>query len=458
MPKLLKILPAACWLALLAAPAAALFEDDPAGARQLGFGGQAAALEDPLAMFANPALSGAARKFETGASVLASHRNTQGPADFAAYGAWALVPRLAYGRMGTLALGGLYHDDDGVLTQKTILVGWGTSNLLRRDHGIFDFGANFKIMHAALSAGDEAVMGVGLDLGAAFRPDSSHTLGLSILNLNNPSYKLGTLKDSAPRVLRLGVSERREDYTLSLDMAVRSGSSGRSGTLSLNPGVEHLWRTERSGRIYARSGLRVAERSSALSAGLGWKHAASELSYGIAVPLTGTVVPAHSVALSLRFGDRDLEGEYGRMIKQEIKYRKDLVEALDESARREALLKEELASLKAEIDSLSARLRGEQQQKAAVSNEKERLAAVVRRQEAAEAELRAMSEKRRRDKLNQLKYDFSSDWQAYLKLKAGGAPPDVLKAALQRTVAQYQDAGIDISPATMELQSLLAGK
>ncbi|MCM2267894.1 MAG: hypothetical protein NDI60_09010 [Elusimicrobiales bacterium] len=448
------VLTAACLLACLA-PAHAVFEDLPAGARQLGLGGQGAALEDSLSVFANPALPGAVRKFEAGAAFLGSRRTTQGPAEFTSYGAWALVPRMAYGRLGTLALAGLYRDDGGALTQKTMLLGWGTSNLLRTDTGIFDFGANFKIMQAALSAGDESQMGVGLDIGAVFRPDSSHTLGLSVLNLNNPSYKLGTLKDNAPRVLRLGVSERRDDYLLSLDLAKRSGSSGEKGNISLTPGVEHVWRTERSGRFFSRAGLNLAERASAMSAGLGWKHAASELSYGLAVPLTGQIIPAHSVTLALRFGDRDVEGEYGRMIRQEIKYRRDLVEALDESARREALLKEELASMKAEIDSLNARLRGELAQKASVTGEKERLAAIVRRQAAAEAELKAMSEKRKADKLNQLRYDFSTDWQAYLKLKGGGAPPDVLKGSLQRMVSQFQDSGIDISQATVELQSLV---
>jgi len=437
-----------------AVPARAAFEDIPAGARQTGFGGGGAALEDPLAFWANPALAGVTRKFETGADFLASKRTTQGPANFNAYGLWALLPRQAYGRMGTFSVGGLYRNDGGLATQKTILFGWGTSNYKRTDAGTLDFGANFKILSAAVPGGVSA-SGLGLDVGAAFRPDGTHTLGLSILNLNNPSFKLDLLKDNAPRVIKLGVSERREDYTLSLDLSRRSASAGQSGNVSLNPGVEHVWRTERAGMLYSRAGLNLAERATALSAGLGWKHLASEISYGIAVPLTGSVSPAHSITLALRFGDRDVESEYERLIRQEIKYRKDLVEALDESARRETLLKGELASMKTETDALNARLKETQAQKATVKNEADRLEAVVRRQAAAEAELKALSEKRRADKLNQLKYDFSVDWQSYLKLKGGGAPADVLKGALQRLVSQYQDAGIDISQATVELQGLL---
>ncbi len=441
-------------LCFCSVPAQAVFEDLPAGARQAGFGGQAAALEDPLSFYGNPALAGAARKFETGAHFLSSKRTTQGPADLAAYGAWALVPRMAYGKMGTLSIAGLYRDDGGVLTQKTISFGWGTWQLRRGAAGVLDLGANLKILQVAGSGGISA-SGVALDLGGVFRPDGNHTVGFSVLNLNNPSFDAGLLKDKAPMVVRLGVSERREDYTLSLDLAKRTASSGQKGNISVNPGVEHAWRTQRAGLLFSRAGVNLAERASALSAGLGWKHLASELSYGLSVPLTGAIVPAHSLTLALRFGDRDIESEYERLIKQEIKYRKDLVEALDESARRENLLKGEMTSMKAEIDSLTAKLKDTVEQKASVSNEKERLAAVVRRQANAEAELAAMAEKRKADKLTQLRYDFSVDWQAYLKLKGGGAPADVLKSNLQRMLTQYQDSGIDISQATMELQSLV---
>jgi hypothetical protein len=438
-----------------AVPSFAVFEDNPAGARQAGFGGQSAALEDPLSLYGNPALPGSSRKFETGAHFLTSERTTQGPADFNSYGVWALVPRMAYGKMGTLSIAGLYRDDGGALTEKTISFGWGTWQLRRAAAGVFDLGANLKILSAAASSGGDSASGVALDLGAVYRPDGTHTVGFSVLNLNNPAFNIGALKDNAPRVIRLGVSERREDYTLSLDLARRSASAGQSGNVSVNPGVEHAWRTERAGLLFSRAGLNLAERATALSAGLGWKHLASELSYGLSVPLTGAIVPAHSLTFALRFGDRDVEAEYERLIKQEIKYRKDLVEALDESARRENLLKNELSSMKAEIDSLNAKLKDTQEQKASVSNEKERLAAVVRRQASAEAELRAMAEKRKADKLAQLKYDFSLDWQSYLKVKGGGAPPDVLKSSLQRMLTQYQDSGIDISQATVELQGLV---
>lgn len=131
----------------------AVFEDNPAGARQAGFGGQAAALDDPLSFYGNPALPGSSRKFETGAHFLSAERTTQGPAEFSSIGVWALVPRLAYGKLGTLSLSGLYRDDGGVLTQKSVCFGWSTWQLSRGGSGVLDLGASFKLMQAAASAG-----------------------------------------------------------------------------------------------------------------------------------------------------------------------------------------------------------------------------------------------------------------------------------------------------------------
>ncbi|PIU18915.1 MAG: hypothetical protein COT18_09570, partial [Elusimicrobia bacterium CG08_land_8_20_14_0_20_59_10] len=194
---------------------------------------------------------------------------------------------------------------------------------------------------------------------------------------------------------------------------------------------------------------------SALSAGLGWKKRASELAYSMSVPLTGAVVPAHAVTLSLRFGDRDAGSEYERLIRQEMKFRKDLVEALDRSAGREEALKKELLSLKEELDVLNARFRSSEETRERERGERERLEGVLRRRAAAEAELKELAGRRAQDKLAVLRHEFGRDWQNYLRLKSGGAPKEALRAALERLVGQYQGAGIDISQATLELRDLI---
>ncbi|OGS13999.1 MAG: hypothetical protein A2234_03750 [Elusimicrobia bacterium RIFOXYA2_FULL_58_8] len=448
-----------------AVPAGAVFEDLPVGARQLGFGGAAAALEDTAGAFSNPALPGVLRKFDTGAGFLASERTTQGPAEFSVRGAWLVIPHGTYGKTGTFSVGGLYRDDNGAWTQKTMAFGWSSWQLLQAGSGAVDFGANVKILQLTaedtaglLSSDADSQAGAALDVGAVYRPDSRRTFGFSALNINRPSFRVGLLKDKAPLALRLGFSERHDDIIVSVDMAQRTASGGYKGNFSLNPGIECLWRTRRAGFFSTRNGLVLAERASALSAGFGWRRQAAEISYSMAVPLTGVIVPAHAVTLALRFGDRDVQSDYERLMGQEIKYRKDLVVSLDESARRENLLKQELLSMREEIEALGLRLRSTEEKKEQVRDEKERLEAVVRRQAAAEAELRGLAEKRRSDKLAQLKYDFSLDWQNYLKLKSGGAPRDVLKGALERMVGQYQDVGVDISQATLELRGMIGGR
>ena len=452
-------------LLLGAGPAYAVFEDLPAGARQLGFGGQAAALEDPLSFYSNPALPGGSNKFETGAHFLASDRTTEGQAGFSSSGVWALIPRRGYGKMGAFSMGGLYRDDGGGVIQKTLTLGWGTWQLMRVGEGSLDFGANFKLLQLNAADGEGAQSGAAVDLGAVYRADSRHTMGFSALNVNRPAFGSGARADKAPLVLRFGLAETHEDYTLSLDMAQRSASGGYQGNFSFNPGMEYIWRNRSAGTLFTRTGLRLAERNSALSAGLGWRRQASELAYSLAVPLTGAIVPAHAITLSLRFGDRDVESEYERLIRQEMKYRKDLVEALDESAKREAALKKELISLKDEIDALNGQLKSSEaatervrDEKKRERDEKERLESVMRRQAAAEAELKDLARKRSEDKLAGLSHEFAQDWQNYLKLKSGGAPKDALRAALERLVSQYQDAGIDISQATVELREIINGR
>jgi len=295
-----------------------------------------------------------------------------------------------------------------------------------------------------------------MDFGALLRPGEGRTIGVSVLNLNRPSFALGALKEKAPLSVRLGAAEKRDDYTIVFEAAQRTASGALPGNTSFASGIEHLWRTYRYGVFASRIGLFLARRSSSVSLGLGFKRQASEFSYSLSVPLTGLIKAAHALTLSLRFGDRDIEPEYERIMRQEIKYRKDLVIALDESAKRENILKGQLAELKAEIDGLSAELRASEEKKAEVKASRDKLEAVVERQRKAEAELRVLEEKRKTEKLDSLRFEFSGEWQSYLKLKSGGAPAGALKGALQRLIAQYQNSGIDISQATLELRDLMA--
>ena len=437
-----------------AGPAFAVFEDTPSCAASLGLANSGAALDIPGCAGLNPALNGSARKFELSTNFLSSFRVPQGPADFSAYSLGAAFPLMSYGRLATFGVGGFYRNDGGVMTEKAISFGVGTWQLLKTQSGMIDFGANFKILQAAAVKGGDSQSGAAVDLGALLRAGEGRTIGLSILNVNNPSF----MADKAPRSIRLGVAEKREDYMLTFEVANRTAAGNLPGNFSIASGFEHLWRTYRYGTFASRTGLFLADRATAFSLGFGFKRQAAEISYSFSLPLTGKTKTAHAITVVLRFGEKNMEPEYERLIHQEMKYRKDLVLALDESAKRENILKDQLAVLKTETDGLSDKLRALREQKAEVKDAKDKLEAVIERQHKAEAELRGLEEKQKSDKLNALRFDFASDWQSYLKLKSGGAPAEALKGALQRLVAQYQDTGIDISQATVELQGLMRGE
>ncbi|MBU2573100.1 MAG: hypothetical protein KKH28_03370 [Elusimicrobia bacterium] len=432
----------------------AAFEDIGLGARSRGLADSVTALGDINGVVLNPAVTGGARKFETGVHFEAGSRTSLGPGDFNSYAFNMTVPRITYGKLGTLSLLGKYNLGED-FSEKTLGIGYGTWQALKTGMGVVDFGANLKVMQAAAVKSGDSGMGLGFDLGALWRADSRRNLGLSLLNVNSPSFKIDAAKDKAPFTVRFGAAETTDDYTLTMDVSRRAAAGGAAANFSLNSGFEYVWRTYRYGLFCSRTGLSLAGRASFLSFGVAYKHLASELAYSLMTPLTGAILPGHALSLTVRFGDRDIESEYERLITQEIKYRKDLVGALDESLKRENLLKDELNSLKGEIDALNDKLKAAQEQKAEIVEAKEKMEVIMERQRRARNELKALEEKRRQNKLNQLRFDFSRDWQAYLKLKGGGAPKDVLKGSLQRLISHYQSAGIDISQATGELQGLL---
>jgi len=434
----------------------AAFEDTGVGARGRGLGDSVTALDDASGAALNPALPGSARKFETGAHFEAGTRGSLGPLDAGAYAFNAAVPGMAKGKYGTLFVLGRYRTfAEPGLTEKMFSLGWATWQLRKYALGVFDLGASLKFMQLASKETVDSRMALGLDLGALWRVSARNTVGLSFLNVNSPSFKAGVLKDKAPLSVRLGVAEKRDDYTLTMDVSNRAGAGGYGGGFSLNSGIEYTWPTYRYGMFTSRAGLSLANKASFVSLGLGYRRLAAEFSYSVLLPVTGVIVPGHALSVNIRFGDKDLESEYERLIRQEVKYRKDLVEALDESSRREGILRDELGDLKDEIGKLNASLRSIRAQKAEVSEAREKLTVIVERQRRAEAELEFLAEKRRKDKLAQLQFDFSREWAAYLKMRAGGAPNDALKGALQRLVSQYQGAGIDISQATVELQKIV---
>ena len=405
----------------------AAFEDTGIGARGRGLGDSVTALDDANGAALNPALPGSARKFETGAHFEAGTRGSLGPLDSDSYAFSAVVPGMAKGKFGTLFVLGRYRTfDEPDLTEKMFSLGWATWQLRKSGPGVFDLGAGLKFMRLASKDTVDSKMALGLDLGALWRVSARNTVGLSLLNVNSPSFKAGVLKDNAPMSVRLGVAQNRDDYTLTMDISNLAKAGSHNGGFSLNSGM-NIPGPLTLRRFHLARGPVLASKASFLSLGLGYRRLAAEFSYAVLLPVTGVIVPGHALSVNIRFGDKDLGSEYERLIRQEVKYRRDLVEALDESSRREGILRDELGDLKDEIGKLNAGLKSLREQKAEVSEAREKLAAIVERQRRAEAELEALAEKRRKDKLTQLQFDFSRG-SAYLKMRPA-APDDVLRRA-----------------------------
>ncbi|MBI4655984.1 MAG: hypothetical protein HY746_04450, partial [Elusimicrobia bacterium] len=409
-----------------------------------GLANSVTALDDIDSMVINPAVMGSVRKFQTGAHFLSSFRTPQGDADFRNYSLNFLHPRMFYGKFGTFGAVFRYQDSALSQTEKTFQFGYSTWQFLRTSKGVVDFGFNLKILQAASKKSNDSAMGLGFDAGAVLRAVSGYNFGLSFLNINNPSFNLVDLKDKAPFVMRFGVSRSKQDYVISADFASRTSSGGSDGSYTASSGFEYLWRTYRWGIFSTRAGLNLGGDSSSFALGFSYKHLASEIYYAMLIPLTRSVVVGHGLSVILRFGDRDTESEYEKLIKQEVKYRKDLLEALEESSRREMSMKNELKELKEDVGGLTRKIKEETRKNIEITKVKRDLETAMERQKIEE-----------RERLLQKKFQFGRDFESYLRLKAGGAPVPVLKGVLQRIITQYQGSGVDISQATLELQKLI---
>lgn len=456
--KTFKIFPLALFFAFLFPQAARpAFEDIAFSARGLGLADSLCAVDGMDSMNSNPASMGRRRKFVAATHFVSSRRTPQGDANLMLYTAAALFPKMLHARNGTLGLLASYRQNPNLSKEMKMQLGWATWHLLEASYGVLDFGTNLKILNFQTLPEGNSAMALSADLGSVLRMRDSKNLGLSFLNLTNPSFDAVSFKDKAPFVVKLGYAEERGDYNLSADFSRRSGSAGSDRSYSLNTGFEYFWRGSWKGYLKSFGGLSLGDNSSAFSLGASYKISAAEISYALQIPLTRSVILGHALSLNLEFGGAGLESEYEKMMRREVKYRKDLLGALDEAARREAVLKEEINNLRKETDDLNARLSEEALKNAEQKKYRDRLEKIIERKKLAEKRMKELKEKRRRDRINQLEFSFSRDFESYLRLKASSPPRDVLKGMLERTIKEYQGQGIDISRATMELQKVISG-
>lgn len=444
-------------LLLLPGPLRAGFEDSGLSPRAVSMGGALTAVEgDPVSWLYNPANLGSLRQVSAAAHYLRQFHIPAGEVDDDQINAAAGFP--LFGR-GSLGLAGIYNRQNRLAVERTAALGYGSRGLWELEGGAVELGAALRLLKRSLDAGGGPKTQAAFDLGALYRFRERYAVGLSVINANRPRLDAAGLPDRAPAMVRLGVAESVRGFTAALDAVKREPSGGRRGTATLGLGFENWWPTARRGSFALRAGLSLGDRTKTWAAGLGWRRLGGRLDYALTVPMAGTSRFGHAVSLTFRFGGSHPEGEYEKVLAQEMRYRKDLSEALEAGEIKQWKLAEELKALREELEVLREELeilRAQLLDKTASEAEaRQRMKALQERHQRAvesyekmKADTKALAEKTSA-------VLFEEDWRAYQKLKLSGAPNAVFIDQVRRLLRQYKETGVDLSPANQELLRLL---
>jgi hypothetical protein len=396
--------------------------------------------DDASGMAFNPANSGQVREVQSQLSYLRQRHLPGGVVDqdFLALGAvFPVQQELIRGGIGLLWS---YENRPNISTGRMVGFNYGSRGLFEFEEAGLELGSNLKFMSQS-GSGVKPV----IDLGLLGRFRERTQWGFSIINANRPSLGQG---DRAPASVRLGVSEQVRGFTLAFDMVKREPSNGLRGAVTAGAGFERWWPTERRGNFAIRSGMLMSDPTRTFSWGGGWRVLGGQVDYAMTIPMRGASVVGHALTFLLRFGVSDPEREYERMLTQEVRYRKDLTQALEAGEVKQWKLAEELRRLREEIEELKNRLLDKT---ASEAQAREKLRALEQRRKEAAERLEALSSDRAKTRSALLK----EDWAAYQRLKQSGAPDSVLLEHVRRLLREHKDTGGDLSDANQELLRLL---
>jgi hypothetical protein len=440
-------------LAFSCVPARAGFEDAGFNPRGVAMGGAMTAVPDDLsAVVYNPGLLGTIRRTQTSLNYLRQFQTPTGPtnADLINLGAGIPVHQEIFN--GTFGLDFLYGQRKDMGVDRTVGFSYGTRGFKEFDQGSLDLGGTLKFL-SRTPDGAKGVLQGTIDLGLGYRFWEKYTAGFSLLNFTRPKVPNGR----APLTVKIGVSEAVRGFTAALDLTKREPTGEGPGTVTAAAGLERWWATARYGQFAGRTGLSLGDRSKTWNWGLGWRFLGlgGELGYAMTVPMQGPTMIGHGVGLLFRFGASNPEGEYERLLGQELLYRKDLIASLETAEVKQWKLSQELAELRAALEDLRRQLVEKTLSEAEV---KKRLAEIQERHRRAVAEHERMLEAQRRLKAKTRLDFFREDWAAYTKAKAGGAPDPVLADQVRRILRDYKDSGVDLGEANQELLRLLRAR
>jgi len=441
--------PLAVLLALsLPSSAFAAFEDSGFGPRDIAMGGAfAAVVDDPGVIAYNPASLGQASALDATMSYLRQFHIPSGESDRDSTRAAVVVPLRQELLNGALGFDVRYDRREEIGADRAIGVMYGTRGLKETEAGGVDFGGGVKLLSTSFDSGGKAGTLAALDLGALYRFKDRYALGASLLNFGSPKFK----GDRAPLTLKLGAAEQVRGVILAADLTKREASMSGGGQHTMAMGFERWWATARAGQYALRSGMSLGEGTHTWNWGLGWRAQGARVDYSMTVPITGTLRLGHGLSLSVRFGGADPEGEYEKLLSQELRYRRQLGEALEASSLKQWKLAEELNRMRGEMATLANEV---ELKRASEVDAKRRLRELVTRQKKA-AETFEKIKADREGAARALRVSlFQEDWRSYQKAKLGGAADSVLLDQVARILREHRDAGVDLSEASAELRRL----
>jgi hypothetical protein len=443
---------AALALLLAAVPARAAFDDMGFGPRDLAMGGAFTAVHDGVEAVAyNPAALGQVQDLQAAAAYQRLFHVPSGASDRDSTRAAGVIPvrgDILNGAFGTQVR---YDRRTGLSKDREIGFSYGTRGLHETEGGGLDFGGGLKFLGVSPERGSAPGLKPALDLGALWRGGGRYAAGASLLNFGGAKFRSDGISDRAPLALKVGAAEMLRSAVVAVDATVREPSGGNGKSLTFAAGFERWWATPRQGQLALRSGLSLGERARTWSWGAGWRILGGQADYAMSVPLSGVTRFGHAVSITVRFGRADPEGEYEKLLSEEMRYRRDLSDALEASSLKQWKLAEELSRLREEIESLRARLAAS---KATQGQAQKELGELEKRAQKASRDYDALKKEREEAAVKGKQALFNEDWRAYEKAKLAGASDAALLEQLGRLLREYKDAGVDLGEANQELRRL----
>ncbi|MEF3280252.1 MAG: hypothetical protein K6357_04730 [Elusimicrobiota bacterium] len=340
--------------------------------------------------------------------------------------------------------------------------GGASYNLIDFESEKLDIGFNIKKLNLENIVVDGESSKALFDVGFLVRK-KDYLFGLSFINLNSNFEDKDFITVS--RGTKFSIARIGNEFSVGFDITQRKLNNDLS-SYSLALSASQLWRTYRYGSFTTALSMMIGDKRSSAGFGVFYKRDIWEAGYAFSFALNSPHSFNNALSLSVFWGKRDVESDYEKVIQREVKYRKDLMAEIYEAQKREEKLKANISKMQSEIDELVFNMKkledllnAEKLKKKEIEEEKNRIKQtldnIIEKQRRQQEELKDIEEKRRLEKLKLIEMDFNRDFETYMKIKSQGAAKEVLSGYLKKIISQYQDSGIDISIATVEMQNLL---